>query len=178
MLNLAEKAGPILIAEDDERVREFLSSWLRQKGFEVYEAATVPEAVELQHDLCKVCFIDLDLLGSDGLELIRHLKRKNNDAFVCVMSSPEMLAERANEIEDAQVFEVFPKPLDVGDIEHFLTKVARKEMISLWRINQPLSELNALPSAYNNFEKTYFSQLKDVMEDVTSLVKAQTGILF
>ncbi|MBI2759794.1 MAG: S1 RNA-binding domain-containing protein [Chloroflexi bacterium] len=173
-----EKVGPILIAEDDKYVRESLSSWLRQKGFVVHEAETALQAIELQPLSPKIYFIDLNLIGEDGLELVRHLKRDNANACICIMSSPEMLAERATEIEDVDVFDVFPKPLDVEEIEQFLARVARNELIPYWRVNRISFESNMLSVAFSNFEKSHITQLKDAMTDIASVVKAQTGILF
>ena len=175
---VAKKIGPIFVAEDDKYVRQSLCSWLRRKGFEVYEAGTLSQAIDFQSRLCNLYIIDLDLLGNDGLELIRHLKLENNSVRTCVMSTPDRLVERANEIEAAQVFEVFPKPLDVEELEQFLMKVARNELLPYWRVNQPLVESNSLSVAFSKLDKSYSNQLKDVLDDISSFIEAQTGIIF
>jgi signal transduction histidine kinase/DNA-binding response OmpR family regulator/predicted RNA-binding protein with RPS1 domain len=176
--NLYEKVQPILVVEDDDDVRESLTTWLRRKGFRTSAAKTVSQAMAIQSTHYKVLIVDLNLLEYDGLELIQHLRRENNQANICIMSSPEELAQRAYDIEKAQIMEVFPKPLDLDDIERFLLRAANKEELHYWRADSPTSDTSARPAALQFSETQTLARLHQALADITSTVRAKIGLLF
>ncbi len=116
----------ILLVEDDEAVREFLSRMLRALGYRVLEAASADEAIRLV--AAPECSVDLllsDFLlpGMSGEELAREVHRRlpgtrvlymsgygeecclrhglARSAFLCKPFSPQALAHRVREVLDA-----------------------------------------------------------------------------
>jgi DNA-binding NtrC family response regulator len=70
--------GPkVLLVDDEGAIRDVISVILTRAGFEVVQAGTAEEALELlgRHELA-AALIDKNLHRMDGLDLIRHLKRR------------------------------------------------------------------------------------------------------
>ena len=173
-----QKAGPILIVEDDDEVRESLKAWLSQKGIQVSSAASVQEAMNALSTPHRIFLIDLYLQEGDGLGLIQQLKQSRNQGHICVMSSPDMLAERAEEIQAAQVVQVFAKPLDMEEIKHLLWKVAKNMPLPFWRAGISKSATRHVADTLRSLEIRPDTQAQSVLREMTEMMQAQTGILF
>jgi two-component system phosphate regulon response regulator PhoB len=69
-------AAQVLVVDDEAPVREMLRFVMEQAGFQVTEAADVPEARErLQEDPPQLILLDWMLPGVSGIEWARSLKR-------------------------------------------------------------------------------------------------------
>jgi DNA-binding response OmpR family regulator len=68
----------VLIAEDEQRIREFLSLYFRAEHYEVLEAATGQEAIEsFDHNQVDLAIIDVMMPDVDGFEVCRHIRKKS-----------------------------------------------------------------------------------------------------
>ncbi len=79
----------ILVVDDDEQTRGFVSSFLKEYGYAVYEAKNGQEALELYEkykDEIDLCLIDLVMPGIPGIEVMRHIKKIKPEAKVIIMS--------------------------------------------------------------------------------------------
>jgi DNA-binding NtrC family response regulator len=81
-------AARILIVEDDVLIRAAAAQYLRGTGFEVLEAVSVEQALELlRAQPVEVVFTDVKLQGSQsGLDLMRIVKSDFPDAKVLLTS--------------------------------------------------------------------------------------------
>jgi CheY-like chemotaxis protein len=81
-------AARILIVEDDVLIRAAAAQYLRGTGFEVLEAVSVEQALELlRAQPVEVVFADVKLQGSQsGLDLMRIMKTDFPDAKVLLTS--------------------------------------------------------------------------------------------
>ena len=79
---MAEEQKTILIAEDEEDLRDMYTMALKSKGFEVLQAVNGLEAMEwLERDYARISMILLDVVmpGLDGFETLK--KIKENEKF-------------------------------------------------------------------------------------------------
>jgi signal transduction histidine kinase len=126
----------------------------------------------------KVFIVDLNLFEEDGLQLIQQLRLENNRAILCIMSSPEMLAQRSDDIELAQVMEVFPKPLDLEEIERFLLRVASTEQLHYWQADHNTLNILSQSPAVQFSEIQTLARLQQALGNIMSTIRAQRGLLF
>lgn len=83
----------VLVVEDEQRLRDLVSAYLRREGFDVLTAADGRTALELIRQYAPdMIILDLMLPEIDGLEVCRRL-RTFSDAYVL------MLTARAEEID-------------------------------------------------------------------------------
>ena len=66
----------VLVLEDESSIRSFIVINLRRAGYEVIEAGTGEEALEMlqQHSDIRVALLDVMLPGVDGMELLRRMR--------------------------------------------------------------------------------------------------------
>ena len=79
----------ILVIDDNSDIRQLISGILKDKGFAVREAANFDQAMlEINKKLPDVAIIDvkLDKGDNDGIELLVHLKKIDEDVPVIMIS--------------------------------------------------------------------------------------------
>jgi len=118
--------GLILIVEDQDKLRNSLVKWLRRQALSVKSAASTAAALKIiESQSIGVCFVDIDLPDSDGLSFVRQLHQQQPDTHVILMSIPDWLAERVEEIETLNITAVLLKPLDLDEISSLLGQIGR-----------------------------------------------------
>ena len=102
----------VLIADDDDWLREMLSALLADEGFYPLEARTGPETVRLARKLRPdVILLDVYLPGRSGIHVLADLRkaRDTRDIPVMLVSGEMDLLESGHARE---VSATFHKPLD------------------------------------------------------------------
>ena len=182
------KVGPFLVVDDEKEVRISLANWLRDLGLEVSQAATLVEAEGyLQERSYQVIFVDLNLKEEDGLRLANSpLLKGENKPSICVMSSPNWLHTRAEEIEAAGVTHLFAKPLDLDEIENFLLQMMyqkssfppdlgeRDAFRPETKAITPFRELQGM----DRLASEPLDRLKTVLAHLTESLRAALGVVF
>ena len=75
----------ILVVEDDERIRTAVRLALQKEGWEVLDAATGEEALQIfQSEKCDILLIDIILPGIDGFEVCRSVRKISDVPVVMV----------------------------------------------------------------------------------------------
>ena len=88
----------ILVCEDEAAIREFVVLNLQKAGFEVCEAETGEDAVELfekQGDF-DVALLDLMLPGIDGIEVCKRLRLKSDRIGIIMLTARTQEADKIN----------------------------------------------------------------------------------
>ncbi len=66
----------ILVVDDEPAVRDSMSDWLREDGYEVGAAASGFEAVEkVKEQDWNIMLLDLKMPGMDGIETMKQVKK-------------------------------------------------------------------------------------------------------
>src|SRR5207245_1776559 len=83
----ATSARSVLIVDDDETLRARLAVALRQRGYEVMEAASHDDALGLARaDSPEYAVVDLRLGTQSGLEVVRALKAIDAETKIVVLT--------------------------------------------------------------------------------------------
>ncbi len=107
----------ILVAEDEETLRELLKDALADKGYRVITAGSGTEALFLLSINSDVAMVlsDLGLPELDGIEVLRRIKQGNPGVTV-ILASGFMAPEEAAKIERLQVDGFIQKPYRVDEV--------------------------------------------------------------
>jgi len=74
---MVRAAGRVLIIEDEERIRRLLRMYLEKEGFQVEEAGSGGDGLEMAlNEPYDLIVLDLLLPGMDGITVCRYLRRK------------------------------------------------------------------------------------------------------
>src|SRR5262245_45295944 len=114
----------ILIVDDEKTIRWSLGEGLRKAGFEILEAASGEEGVQLFADKSPDCvLLDMKLPGIDGIEVLRRMRKENAEVPVIVMTAYGDV-ERAVEAMKIGAYDFVTKPFMIEKmkvtIEHAL----------------------------------------------------------
>lgn len=78
----------VLVIEDEASIRRFITLNLEMAGYEVGEAASGEEALELHMSfLPDVVVLDLMLPGIDGLEVCQHIRRATPESLIIMLTA-------------------------------------------------------------------------------------------
>ena len=87
----------ILLCEDEAVIREFIVIHLRRCGFDVVEAGTAEEALELyarNKENVRMAVLDLMLPGMDGFELCRRLREQDPTMGILMLTARSQEPEK------------------------------------------------------------------------------------
>jgi len=106
----------ILIVDDEQEFREFLSEFLRNKGFDTEQASSFEEAEKNIHEKdFNLALIDLIMPGKGGIEVMKMLKGNLPDIITVIMTGYASI-ETAVEAMRSGAFDYVTKPFNLEEI--------------------------------------------------------------
>jgi PAS domain S-box-containing protein len=112
-----ETCDAVLVVEDEPDLLLATSEIFKLFGYEVYEASSGEEALELLRKGTKISLMFTDILmpGINGIELARKL-RESNPSIQIILASGYPLPALKKEHGDLDEFQFLNKPYDLSDI--------------------------------------------------------------
>ncbi|MBO0764242.1 MAG: response regulator [Hyphomicrobiaceae bacterium] len=111
-------AGRVLLVEDEDIVRSFAARALSRQGYEVLEAGTGAEALELmQREQRRVDLVVSDVImpEMDGPTLLKELRKSKPDLkFIFVSGYPDDAFKKS--LEDGEDYAFLPKPFTLPQL--------------------------------------------------------------
>ncbi len=121
------ETAKILIVEDNRPVCRFIDGSLREAGFETVTAETGREAFDrLRNDLFDLVLLDLKLPDIDGMEVLKTIRRQDDEMPVIVVSSMQEVNTKVLGFEvgcDDYVTKPFHAPELIGRVRRLLRRV-------------------------------------------------------
>ena len=116
----AKYAIKILIAEDDETSRNFISIIVNDFCAEILEAETGTEAIELCHSTKGIDLIlmDIRMPGMNGYEAIRRIRKFNKEVIIIAQTAFALSGDRE-------------KAMDAGCNDYIAKPIKKEELIKL-----------------------------------------------
>lgn len=107
---MSTTSANLLIVDDEQNIRRSLALILNGAGFRTFDAATGEDALQrLEKGDLDAIFLDVNLPGIDGLEVLRRI-RENDQQIPVVMISGHATIERAVEATRLGAFDFVEKP--------------------------------------------------------------------
>ena len=111
-------SGRVLLVEDEDVVRSFAVRALKRQGYEVFEASTGVEALEVMaehEDKIDIVVSDVVMPEMDGPTLLKELRKKNPDLNIIFVSGyPHEAFETS--LDKNQQFAFLPKPFSLPQL--------------------------------------------------------------
>ncbi len=120
----------LLIVDDEPGIRDYLSAVSKGLGFEVLAIGNADEFYTAVGEFKPTAIIlDLNMPGSDGIELLRYLAEEKSEAQILVISGEDSrvinAAERLGSAQGLQMAGVLQKPVLLSELEAVLGRVMR-----------------------------------------------------
>ena len=113
------KAG-LLIVDDELIVRDSLSKWFREEGYEVIAAESAKDALERMAERhFDLALVDIKMPGTDGVELQRRMHEIDPDMVVIIMTGYASVETAVTALKNG-AYDYVSKPFDPEDIAHTL----------------------------------------------------------
>lgn len=110
----------VLILEDFDAIRAWTSHHLEQKGYDVYSAATLHDAIQIAKDqMPQLVLIDYDMSGEDAIWAVSQLRALAPSAFVLVLGGPGTESVERHAL-DAGASQVLSHAYDVHLLDEIL----------------------------------------------------------
>jgi len=110
----------LLIADDDNPLRDRLARAMEKKGFQVKQAGTVKEGIGIAKNAPPAfAVVDLRLNDGNGLELVKVIKEVKADSRVVMLTGYGNIPTAVAAIKAGAV-DYIPKPADADDVENAL----------------------------------------------------------
>ena len=110
--------GSLLIVDDETIVRDSLSKWFREEGYDVGAATSASEALmRLAEQRWDLALVDIKMPGTDGIELQRRMREINSDMAVIIMTGYASVETAVQALKNG-AYDYVTKPFDPEDIAH------------------------------------------------------------
>ena len=150
----------ILIIDDNPDIRNILNDLISDAGYETRLAANYNQALsEIDKKLPDVAIIDvkLDKGDNDGIELLSHIKSKDKDIPVIIISGHANIEMAVNSLKSG-AFEFIQKPFDHERLMNFINRAV--ENFNLKNKNKELET-----KLFHSFELIGSSQNIEIIKD-------------
>ena len=163
----------ILVVEDEQTLREGISTAFRDKGWEVTEAADGDEAIRsLEADLFDVLVTDVMMPGRTGMEVLKHC-RMVNETTACLIMTAHGTVESAVEAMKTGAYDYVQKPFGLEELEIKVEKaLAHKRLLAKVRA---YSREDIVPKFENIVGES--SQMKDIFNTIRKVARSNASVL-
>ncbi|MBP8626890.1 MAG: UDP-3-O-[3-hydroxymyristoyl] N-acetylglucosamine deacetylase [Syntrophorhabdaceae bacterium] len=118
----------LLIIDDERNILDILSSMLEDEGFTVFKATDGRMGLSIfDKENPEIVLLDVWMPEMDGIEILREIKKKNNDSIVIIISGHGTISTAVEAVKMG-AFDFLEKPLTIEKIlEVILRGLAGKE---------------------------------------------------
>ena len=163
----------ILIIDDNADIRNILNDLIIDAGYTTRVAANYNQALtEIDKKLPDVAIIDvkLDKGDNDGIELLSHIKKKNKDVPVIIISGHANIEMAVKSLKSG-AFEFIQKPFDHERLMNFINRAV--ENFNLKNQNKELET-----KLFHSFELVGNSQNIEKIKDQISKLSTSESRIF
>ena len=165
-------SAEILIIDDNPDIRSILVELIEDVGFKTRVAANYNQALrEIDKKLPDVAIIDvkLDKGDNDGIELLSHIKKKNKDIPVIIISGHANIEMAVKSLKSG-AFEFIQKPFDHERLMNFINRAV--ENYNLINENK-----NLQTQLFHSFELIGCSQnTEEIRDQIEKLSNSESRI--
>ena len=119
----------LLIVEDEKKLCDAIAKSLHGAGYEVDVCYDGDEALRMileeKYDLL---VLDLNLPGTDGMEILRTLRQENEETKVLILSARSQIADKVEGL-DAGANDYMEKPFHLQELEARVRSLTRRRFV-------------------------------------------------
>ncbi len=119
----------ILIVEDEKELCDTIAKSLHHAGYEVDTCYDGVEAMTIiQEEAFDLIVLDLNLPGMDGMEILRRMRRTDDETKVLILSARSQIADKVDGL-DAGANDYLEKPFHLQELAARIRSLTRRKFI-------------------------------------------------
>lgn len=164
----------ILVVDDEAVMRNTMSDWLGEKGYNVVSVCSGMEAIEkVKTESFNVAFVDMKMPGLDGIEVLRAMKRINPDTSVIIMTAYATIETAIRAMKEG-AFNYLVKPFSLDEAELIVKAIVEYQELVAENIllRQQLEERYSLKNIIGESQP-----MREVFELVENIASSNSTVL-
>jgi DNA-binding NtrC family response regulator len=164
----------ILVVDDEKVVRDSLTKWFLQDGYDVESAESGAEALKrLQTRKRDLLLLDIKMPGMDGMELQQRVKEIDPGATIIFITAHATIDSAVQALKQG-AFDYVTKPVDPDYLSHVVANALRQRTLAIE--NERMRE--SITSASRAEEIVGESpQMKKIFELIDTVAKTDTTVM-
>ena len=119
----------LLIVEDEKKLCDTVAKSLYDAGYEVDTCYDGEEALDyILAENYDLIVLDLNLPGMDGMDILKELRKKNEDTKVLILSARSQIADKVEGL-DAGANDYMEKPFHLQELEARIRSLTRRRFV-------------------------------------------------
>ena len=119
----------ILIVDDDNNIAELISLYLTKECFETMIVGDGESALSAVDSFTpNLILLDLNLPGTDGLEILRQFRKHNTNTPVLILSARDQIEDKVNGL-DLGANDYLTKPFHFQELEARIRSLTRRKFV-------------------------------------------------
>ena len=170
----------ILIVDDEQIVRDSLSHWFEEDGYQVSSAADAFDVLkDLQPGKYDIMLVDIKMPKMSGLELLEKVKEIDPDCIVIIITAYASVPSAVQALKNG-AFDYVTKPIDPDELSHLIKnaikqKALKQENIALKTSIDEMFSFEGLIGESSEMKKV-FELIKIVApQDTTVMIRGESG---
>jgi DNA-binding NtrC family response regulator len=170
----------ILIADDEQSQRLILSGYLKQKDYNIFEAASGAEALKItDSNLIDIVLSDFRMPDLNGIELLIKLKEKNPEIAVVLITAFGTIENAVKAMKEG-AFDYLTKPVDLDELDLIIKRILeRMHLLSenkfLKEQLQDRNKISGIVAYSEKMEKILSTALRVADSKATVLLRGESG---
>jgi DNA-binding NtrC family response regulator len=170
----------LLIVDDEQVVRDSLSKWFREDGFQVGTAASAAEALQqLQAKKWDILLLDIKMPGMDGMELQQRIKEIDATATIIFITAHATVDTAVKALKEG-AFDYVTKPVDPDYLSHLVTNALKQRNLASenLKLKEQISEFSKADEIVG--DSTQMQKVYDLIQtvartDTTVMIRGESG---
>ncbi len=164
----------ILVVDDEDSVRDSLTNWFLEDGFQVDSAENAKRALQLlEHRQYDIILADIKMPGMDGLEMLKRIKDLKSESIVIMMTAFATVNTAVMALKNG-AFDYITKPFDPDDLSHLIRNASKQ--ISLTKENETLkTKVFVLENVEDLIGKC--EAVKNLLNQVESVAQSNASVI-
>lgn len=152
----------ILVLEDEYAIRSFVTLNLKREGYEVVEASSGEEAIEIfeKDSDFRLAILDVMLPGIDGFEVLKHLRAKKPEMGIIMLTARTHEQDKVLGLEYG-ADDYISKPFSPTELVARIRSLIRRLSIGQTQLSSP-EELRCGKFRLNISDRTFFKGKEEV----------------
>jgi DNA-binding NtrC family response regulator len=164
----------ILVVDDEKVVRDSLTKWFLQDGYDVESAENGAEALKrLQTRKRDLLLLDIKMPGMDGMELQQRIKELDPGATIIFITAHATIDSAVQALKQG-AFDYVTKPVDPDYLSHVVANALRQRTLSIEneRMRENISTASRAEEIVGESP-----QIRKIFELIDTVAKTDTTVM-